>query len=59
VITQISLQVANGANSLLIAPNGNGPIPLPLVLLEDELAPRKTVKSERAPSKSQVTEPRP
>jgi len=33
VSTQVSLQVSNGSNSLSVAPNGNAPIPLPLVLL--------------------------
>src|SRR5579872_3424033 len=33
MVTQISLQVSNGANNLTIAPNGNNPLPIPLVLL--------------------------
>jgi uncharacterized protein (TIGR03437 family) len=33
VVTQTSLQVANGSNSFSIAPNGSNPVPLPLVLM--------------------------
>jgi uncharacterized protein (TIGR03437 family) len=33
IVTQISLQVSNGARSFSVAPNGNNPIPLPLVLM--------------------------
>jgi hypothetical protein len=39
VITQISLQVTNGASNVSIAPNGANPIPLPLVLLASGPAP--------------------
>ena len=33
IVNQISLQVSNGSNTVTVAPNGNAPIPLPLVLL--------------------------
>ncbi len=33
IVTQISLQVSNGSNTVTVAPNGNAPVPLPLVLL--------------------------
>jgi uncharacterized protein (TIGR03437 family) len=35
MISEISLQVSNGSNNLSIAPNGNDPIPLPLVLMAE------------------------
>ena len=35
VITQISLQVANGSTTVSLAPNGTNPIPLPLMLMSD------------------------
>jgi len=35
VLTDISLQITNGANSVSIAPTGNDPLPLPLVLMSD------------------------
>lgn len=33
IVTEISLQVSNGSNSFSIAPNGNNPVPLPLLLM--------------------------
>ena len=42
VTTQISLQVSNGTNTLSVAPNGNAPIPLPLVLLASGPDPWET-----------------
>ena len=33
IVTQISLQVSNGARSFSVAPNGNNPVPLPLILM--------------------------
>lgn len=35
IITQISLEVANGATTISLDPNGTGPIPLPLMLMTD------------------------
>src|SRR5215471_3617017 len=35
LVTEISLQVTNGANTVSIAPNGNAPLPLPLVLMAE------------------------
>ncbi len=35
VITQISLQVANGSTTISLDPNGTNPIPLPLMLMTD------------------------
>lgn len=35
VITQISLQVANGSTTVSLAPNGTNPIPLPLMLMNN------------------------
>lgn len=33
LVTEISLQIANGANNISIAPSGNDPLPPPLVLM--------------------------
>jgi hypothetical protein len=33
IVTQISLEVSNGARSFSVAPNGSNPVPLPLVLI--------------------------
>jgi len=35
LITQISLQVANGSATVSLAPNGTNPIPIPLMLMSD------------------------
>ncbi|HUA58864.1 MAG TPA: IPT/TIG domain-containing protein [Verrucomicrobiae bacterium] len=42
IVTQISLQVSNGSNTVSVAPNGNAPIPLPLVLLGGGPVPWET-----------------
>ena len=41
-MTQISLLVSNGSNTLSIAPNGNNPLPMPLILLAGGPAPWQT-----------------
>ena len=41
-VTQISLQISNGANTLSVAPNGASPIPIPLTLLAGGPAPWQT-----------------
>ncbi len=42
IVTQISLQVSNGSNSLTVTPNGTSPVPLPLVLLAGGPVPWQT-----------------
>ena len=38
VVTQISIQVSNGSNNYAYAPNGSGPVPLPLILMSGPAA---------------------
>ena len=42
LVTQISLQISSGSNSLSLAPSGNNPIPIPLTLLAGGPAPWQT-----------------
>jgi uncharacterized protein (TIGR03437 family) len=53
--TQISLQVANGSNTLSIAPNGNNPLPISLVLLSGGPAPWQTAFAVNAAQATTVT----
>jgi uncharacterized protein (TIGR03437 family) len=55
IVTQISLQVSNGANTLTLAPNGNSPLPLPLVLLAVGPAPWQAAFTESPAQTTTVT----
>jgi len=48
MVSEISLQVSNGANTLTLAPNGNNPVPIQLILLAGGPAPWQTSFNENA-----------
>jgi uncharacterized protein (TIGR03437 family) len=55
IVTQISLQVTNGANTLSIAPNGNTPVPIPLILLAHGPAPWNALFTENPAQTTTIT----
>jgi uncharacterized protein (TIGR03437 family) len=55
MVTQISLQVSNGTNTLSVAPNGNNPLPIPLILLAGGPAPWQAPFTENAAQATTIT----
>jgi uncharacterized protein (TIGR03437 family) len=55
MVTQISLQVTNGSNTLSVAPNGNNPLPIPLILLAGGPAPWQAPFTENAAQTTTIT----
>ncbi len=55
LVSQISLQVVNGSNTLSVAPNGNSPLPTPLVLLAGGPAPWQAAFTGNSAQKTTIT----
>jgi len=55
MVTQISLQVSNGSNTLSVAPNGKNPLPIPLTLLAGGPAPWQAPFTENAAQTTTIT----
>jgi uncharacterized protein (TIGR03437 family) len=55
LVTQISLQVTSGSSTLSVAPNGNSPLPTPLILLAGGPAPWQAPFTEDAAQVTTIT----
>jgi len=55
IVTELSLQISNGTNTLTVAPNGNNPVPIPLILLAGGPAPWQTSFTENSAQPVTIT----